>query len=92
MYGSAIGTMSIDVYDGNSYTNVFAKSGDQGDQWVEESVLLNVTSDTIHFKIKAVLDTNVSGQAWPGDMAIDDFRVREFQSCTVYRYYILLLG
>ena len=84
MFGSAMGTMSIDVYDGNSYTNVFTKSGDQGDQWVEEIVLLNVTSDSIHFKIKAVLDSNAGGQTWPGDMAIDDFRLREFQGCTVY--------
>ncbi|MEC9158891.1 MAG: choice-of-anchor J domain-containing protein, partial [Bacteroidota bacterium] len=39
MYGSAQGTMSVDIYDGTSYTNIFSKSGDQGDVWVEESVL-----------------------------------------------------
>merc|ERR1711991_1189785 len=34
MYGTAMGTMSVDIYDGTSYTNIFSKSGDQGDVWV----------------------------------------------------------
>ena len=36
MFGTAQGTMSVDIYDGTSYTNIFSKSGDQGDVWVEE--------------------------------------------------------
>ena len=77
MYGSAQGTMSVDIYDGTSYTNIFSKSGDQGDVWVEESVLLSTTATVVHFKVTAVLDTNSGGQAWPGDMAIDNFAVVE---------------
>ena len=77
MYGTAQGTMSVDIYDGTSYTNIFSKSGDQGDVWVEESVLLTTTATVVHFKITAVLDTNSGGQAWPGDMAIDNFAVVE---------------
>ena len=77
MFGTAIGTMTVDMYDGTNYTNVFSKSGDQGDVWVEESILLNTTATVVHFKITAVLDTNSGGQAWPGDMAIDNFGVVE---------------
>ena len=38
MYGSAIGELQIDMFDGNSYIPIFNKLGDQGDQWVEENV------------------------------------------------------
>ena len=77
MFGTAQGTMTVDMYDGTNYTNVFSKSGDQGDVWVEESVLLSTTATVVHFRITAVLDTNSGGQAWPGDMAIDNFGVVE---------------
>ena len=40
MYGSAIGELQIDMFDGNSYIPIFNKIGDQGDQWVEENVFL----------------------------------------------------
>ena len=42
-----------------------------------ESVLLSTTATVVHFKVTAVLDTNSGGQAWPGDMAIDNFAVVE---------------
>ena len=77
MFGSAQGTMSVDIYDGTGILTFSAKSGDQGDVWVEESVLLSTTASTVNFKIVAVLDSNSGGQTWPGDMAIDHFRVIE---------------
>ena len=80
MYGSAIGTLSVDLWDASTGTNlstVFTHSGDRGDQWNEELIMLSTTATTIQFSITAVLDTNASGQAWPGDIAIDEFGVRE---------------
>ena len=77
MFGSAMGTMRVDMHDGSGYSTVFTKSGDQGDVWVEESILLSTTASTVNFKIVAVLDSNSGGQTWPGDMAIDHFRVIE---------------
>ena len=77
MYGSAIGTLRVDMHDGSGYTTVFTKSGDQGNAWVEESILLSTTASTVNFKIVAVLDSNAGGQSWPGDIAIDHFRVIE---------------
>ena len=77
LYGSAIGTLRVDMNDGSGYSTVFTKSGDQGNAWVEESILLSTTASTVNFKIVAVLDSNSAGQTWPGDMAIDHFRVIE---------------
>ena len=77
MYGTAIGTLRVDMHDGTNYTTVFTKSGDQGDVWVEESVLLSTTASVVSFKVVAVLDTNSGGQAWPGDISVDNFGVIE---------------
>jgi hypothetical protein len=80
MYGSAIGTLSVDLWDASTGTNlstVFTHSGDRGNQWNEELIMLSTTATTIQFSITAVLDTNAAGQAWPGDIAIDEFGVRE---------------
>ena len=77
MYGTAIGTLRVDMHDGTNYTTVFTKSGDQGDVWVEESVLLSTTASVVSFKVVAVLDTNSGGQAWPGDISVDNFGVVE---------------
>ena len=77
MYGSATGSLTVDMWNGSIYTNVFTKSGDQGDQWNEEKVLLSTLSSIVHFRISAVLDTNANGDAWAGDIAIDEFGVKE---------------
>ena len=77
MFGSAIGTLRVDMHDGAGYSTIFTKSGDQGDVWVEENVLLSTTASVVNFKIVAVLDSNSGGQSWPGDMAIDNFGVVE---------------
>ena len=38
--GASIGTLRIEASDdgGNSYSTIFSKSGDQGDQWNYETV------------------------------------------------------
>ena len=76
MYGSAMGTLQIDMYD-NGYSTVFLKSGDQGDQWIEENVLISPNSNIIEFRIIGTLDSNANGDTWPGDIAIDEFSVKE---------------
>ena len=80
MFGNAMGTLSVDLWDAGTGTNlgtVFTHSGDRGDVWNEELIMLSTTATTVQFSITAVLDTNAAGQAWPGDMAIDEFGVRE---------------
>ena len=77
MYGSAIGELQIDMFDGNSYIPIFNKIGDQGDQWVEENIFLSTTSNYIHFRITGILSINANGDTWPGDIAIDELSVMD---------------
>ena len=77
MYGSAIGELQIDMYDGGNYVNIFNKTGDQGDIWVEETVLINPSTNFVHFKITGVLGVNANGDTWPGDISFDEFSVME---------------
>ena len=50
MYGSAIGELQVDMYDNGSYTTIFNKIGEQVDAWVEEVILINPTSNIVHFR------------------------------------------
>jgi len=80
MYGSAMGTMDVDLWDASTGTvvgNVFTHTGDRGNQWNEELIMLSTTATLVQFSITATVDTNATGQAWTGDMAIDEFGVRE---------------
>ena len=80
MYGTAMGTLEVDLWDASTGTvvgNVFTHTGDRGNQWNEELIMLSTTATLVQFSITATLDSNVNGQTWPGDMAIDEFGVRE---------------
>ena len=79
MYGAAIGTLRIDASNdgGSTFSNVFTKSGDQGDQWNFEIVNLTTFTDTIVFKIVAIVSDDGNGQAWTGDISIDNFEISE---------------
>ena len=77
MYGSAIGELQVDMFDNGTYTTIFNKIGEQVDAWVEEVILINPTSNIIHFRITGILGVNNNGDTWPGDIAIDEFSVIE---------------
>ncbi|MDC3338110.1 fibronectin type III domain-containing protein, partial [Flavobacteriales bacterium] len=79
MYGASIGTLKVDVTsdEGVTYTNVFSKSGDQGDQWNEEIVNLSAFSGVVMFRITGVVGDDGTGIQYWSDIAIDDFEVRE---------------
>jgi hypothetical protein len=74
MFGATIADLTIEISDngGLSYNNIFTKSGDQGDVWVEEIVPIAGYSGTVFFKI-----TGSVGSSFTGDIAIDNFEVRE---------------
>ena len=76
MFGANMGTLDIEIFDGSSYTNIFSLSGDQGDQWFQTSVPISTSSNIIQFKI-----SGTRGADWSGDMAIDNFEVREAPTC-----------
>ena len=72
MYGADMGTMDIELIEGNNSTNIFSLSGDQGDQWVQHSVPFTAISNIIQFKV-----IGTRGSGWSSDMAIDNFRVQQ---------------
>jgi hypothetical protein len=72
MYGADMGTMDIELIEGNNSTNIFSLSGNQGDQWVQHSVPFTAISNIIQFKI-----IGTRGSGWSSDMAIDNFRVQQ---------------
>ncbi len=77
MYGSEIDSLLIDISSnsGASYSNIFKKYGDQGNQWNHELVDLTSYSGNVLFRI-----TGKRGPSWAGDIAIDNFHVGE--ACT----------
>ena len=78
MYGATMGTLKVSISDdgGLTYNTLFTKSGNQGDVWNEELITLGNYTGMVVFKI-----TGVVGTSFTGDMAIDNFEVREAPTC-----------
>ena len=74
MYGLTTADLTIEISDdgGLSYNTIFTKSGDQGNQWNEEVISIAAFSGIVHFKVIGVV-----GSSFTGDIAIDNFEVRE---------------
>ena len=71
MYGVTTGSISVDLYDGTSWTSLFSKSGDQGNAWYTEKVDLSAfAGDTVVLRI-----SGITGGGYQSDMAIDHFMV-----------------
>ena len=71
-FGAAQGTMFMDVStdQGNTWTNEFSSTGDQGDQWNTALVDLSAYSGTIRLRFRSL-----TGTTFTSDMAIDDVSV-----------------
>ena len=57
MYGSAMGTLDVDLWDASTGTvvgNVFTHTGDRGNQWNEELIMLSTTATLVQFSITAL--------------------------------------
>ncbi|MCF6169425.1 MAG: GEVED domain-containing protein [Bacteroidales bacterium] len=75
MYGSSMGTLSVQVSTDGGTTwsgDIWSKSGDQGNQWNLAVVSLNayVSSNNVVIRFKAV-----TGASYTSDMAIDEVTV-----------------
>jgi len=73
MYGSGTGSLDLDISldDGQSWTNIWSKNGDQGDLWIKDSLNLASYSNTqIIFKFEVNTTGNILG-----DIAIDAFKL-----------------
>lgn len=70
-FNSWMGDLDVDVYSNGSWTNLWTESGDQGDQWLVDSVSL---SSYIGQSIKLRF-VGHSGTGWQADIAIDDVEI-----------------
>ena len=72
MYGSAVGTLSLEVKtSGGSWTSVWSRSGDQGNSWFATSVDLSAyTGSTVELRY-----VGATAASWAGDMAIDNLNL-----------------
>ncbi|MDN5205112.1 S8 family serine peptidase [Fulvivirgaceae bacterium BMA10] len=72
MNGTAMGTLNLDVTtDGSNWTNLWTRSGSQGNAWIEETIdLASYLGQTIKLRFHGT-----TGSSWSSDMAIDDIEV-----------------
>lgn len=75
MYGSSMGTLSLELSDDNgaSWTSIWSQSGDQGNNWLSQSVdLSSYIGGSIQLRFNGVTSTS-----FRSDFAIDNIRVSE---------------
>ncbi|CAH1242850.1 MDGA1 [Branchiostoma lanceolatum] len=69
MYGDHIGTLTVSVKAGGTTTNIWTRSGDQGDQWFSVAVSIPTTGSY------QVIFEGIRGGNAHGDIAIDDVSI-----------------
>ncbi|MCD4828036.1 MAG: T9SS type A sorting domain-containing protein [Candidatus Cloacimonetes bacterium] len=74
MYGSDMGTLNVDVWNGSVWTNEWTLSGDQGPGWNEVYVDLAAYNARSIIKIRF---QGVRGGGFASDMAVDDVLVAD---------------
>jgi len=77
MLGVTMGDLHIDIRTGNTgtwTTSIWSQINEKDSAWVLDSVnLANYNTDSIQFRIRAVMGTN-----WVSDIAFDDFQIDTF--------------
>ena len=84
MYGASIGTLNVAISGdgGTTFNNVWSKSGDQGDQWVEEVIQLTGLTNTAMVRFTATVGVDAAGTvSYWSDIAIDHFQIRQSATC-----------
>jgi len=84
MYGAAIGTLNVAISGdgGTTFNTVWSKSGDQGDQWVEEVIQLTGLTTTAMVRFTATVGVDPGGTiSYWSDIAIDHFQIRQSATC-----------
>ncbi len=74
MYGSSdMGSLALEITSDNgaNWTQIWSKSSNQGNAWLNASINLDVyAGQTVQFRFNGI-----TGTTWQGDMAIDAFKV-----------------
>lgn len=82
MYGvAAMGTLNLEVStDGATWTTLWSRTGNQGNEWISETIGLGAyaSSSSVKFRFNGT-----TGTTWQGDMAIDALTIGSpAASCT----------
>ncbi|MEY2904724.1 MAG: hypothetical protein RJA52_740, partial [Bacteroidota bacterium] len=74
MFGANVGSLTLQTENGtgNTWTNLWTLSGDQGNQWKTASIDINALAGKNNVKFR-IIGTTKDG--WQGDIAIDEIRV-----------------
>ena len=76
MYGAAINNLKAEVSSngGNSWTQIFSKSGNQGNSWFTESINLNAYKSA-QTQVRFIVTTGNGSSGWSSDIALDKIQV-----------------
>ena len=75
MFGAAdMGSMDLEVStdDGTTWTSIWNRTGNQGNQWNAESIDLNSYAGEANFRMRF---NRVTGSTWQADIALDAFEM-----------------
>ncbi|HAS41215.1 MAG TPA: hypothetical protein DCS93_12090 [Microscillaceae bacterium] len=76
MYGSQVNNLKAEVKVGSgSWTQIFTKSGNQGNNWLSETINLSAYLGT-EVKVRFMVTTGTGSSGWQSDIAIDHVRVQ----------------
>lgn len=75
MYGSAMGTLAVDVFDGQKWVkNVSTISGNQNNVWLNKTINLT-NQNLVNGNVLAVKFRGITGTAGTSDLALDDIMI-----------------
>jgi len=76
MYGSAMGTLQVDTFDGSLWSTQWSLTGDQGEGW--SSATIEVRSE----EVVRVRFVGTTGSSYTSDMALDDVVIYSLATAT----------
>lgn len=81
MYGSNTGSLALEISsDGENWTTLWSKSGDQGNEWKQDGVSLETYKNT-PFALRFV---GITGSGYQSDISIDQVQLIEGPSITSF--------
>lgn len=77
MLGTAINNLRAEVStNGSSWTQIFSKSGNQGNSWFSQSINLSAYQSA-STSVRFTVTTGTGSSGWSSDIALDNIRITE---------------
>ncbi|MEA1987180.1 MAG: hypothetical protein U9N76_06805, partial [Candidatus Marinimicrobia bacterium] len=84
MYGASMGSLHIDVFDGEWHNDLFTKNGQQQtsdtDDWLKANISLRDYSNKNHVILRI---RGITGDDYTSDMAVDNFTIMEREDTVI---------